>query len=161
MIEKTDIKVDIEALRYDFQKNISKWPVVQNRICLNNYKDEDDYEKNASIRLIYTEHPYMNSIFKNTIWEKTLNLIPGKIGRARLMIMEPGKSLRDHRDLEIRWHLALFTDKTCVMYDVEESLIHHVPSDGYFYKLDARKMHSVQNFSHDLTRVHLVVAEYV
>lgn len=160
MIEKTNVQVNIEELKKDFLKHFDQWPVVENRVCLNNYIDRDDYSKNASIRLIYAEHLYMNSIFKNTIWEETLMKLPGKIGRARIMIMNPGKGLDQHRDLEMRWHLALFTDPGCIAYDVESDTQYHIPADGYFYKLDARKLHRVYNES-NIRRVHLVVSEYV
>jgi hypothetical protein len=161
MIEKTDITVDIQALRDDYLQNYQSWPICENRICLNNYSDNDDYSKNASIRLIYTEYTHINSLFKNTIWEETLNLLPGKIGRARIMLMGPNCCLEQHRDLEVRWQLALFTDPACIAVDVNANTEYHIPSDGYFYRLDARKLHAVYNNTNHLMRVHLVVAEYV
>lgn len=161
MIEKTNIQVDIQALIADYYKNINHWPVHENRICLNNHSGIDDYDKNASSRLIYTEYRYTNTIFKNSIWEETLKLIPSKLGRARIMLMNPQTSLSRHRDLETRWQLALITDPRCTVHDFDEDKSYHIPSDGYFYKLDARKPHAAYNNTDDLVRVNLVVAEYV
>ena len=161
MITKTDIHVDLIALQQHYYENIDNWPNFENRICLNNYTGADDYEKNASLRMIYTEFPYMNSIFKNTVWEDTLKLLPGKIGRARLMFMNPRASLSKHRDFEARWQLAIFTDPRCTIYDCDNDQNYHIPADGYFYKLDARQYHAAYNNTDDFIRVSLVVAEYV
>ena len=161
ILEKTEIQVDLEGLRKDYLENINKWPIHKNRITLNNHNGEDDYIRNNGQRLIYTEFNHMNSMFKNTIWEETLNLIPSKIGRARLMIMPPEKLLPTHRDIEARWHIALFTDPACVFYDNQTTQGFHIPSDGYIYRLDARRLHTVFNGTTSVNRVHLVVCEYV
>lgn len=160
-LEKTNIQVDLEKLRQDFLKNISSWPIYRNRITLNNHDGIDEYVKNNKQRLIYTEFNHMNSLFKNTIWEDTLKQFPGKIGRARLMMLPHEKLLTLHRDFEARWHIALFTDPSCVTYDFEEQKGYHIPADGYIYKLDGRKLHTVFNCSNNFDRVHLVVCEYV
>jgi len=160
-LEKTNIQVNLKALREDYQKNINNWPVYKNRIALNNHDGIDEYEKNNGQRLIYTEFKHTNSIFKNTIWEETLKLIPGKIGRARLMILPSEKLLTLHRDIEARWHIALYTDPSCVTYDYENKQGHYIPADGFIYKLDGRQMHTVFNCSNNFNRVHLVVCEYV
>jgi hypothetical protein len=161
LVENTNIKVDLDSLRKDYLKNIDTWPKNKNRICLNNHDGVDDYVKNSGQRLIYTEFKYMNSLFKNTIWEDTLKLIPGKIGRARLMIMPHEKLLTMHRDIEARYHIALFTDPGCIAYDFESNTGFSIPSDGYIYRLDGRRLHTVFNSSNNFTRVHLVVCEYV
>lgn len=161
LVEKTNIKVDLEGLRQDYLTNIDKWPKHKNRVCLNNHDGIDDYVKNSGQRLIYTEFKHINSVFKNTIWENTLKLFPGKLGRARLMLMSHEKLLTIHRDIEARYHIALFTDPSCIAYDVETSTGIHIPSDGYIYRLDGRRLHTVFNSSNNFTRVHLVVCEYV
>ncbi len=161
IVEKTDIKVDLEGLRQSYIDHVNSWPVYKNRISLNNHDNVDEYEKNNGQRLIYTEFKYMNSLFKDTIWEETLKLIPGKIVRARIMIMPPEKMLLTHRDTEVRWHIALFTDPACVFYDNETMQGFNIPSDGYLYRLDARKIHTVFNGTNNVKRVHLVVCEYV
>jgi hypothetical protein len=160
-IEKINIKVDIKNLLKDFNENKDKWPIHKNRICLNNHNNVDDYVKNAGQRLIYTEFKYMNSIFKNTIWEETLKLLPIKISRARIMIMKPESLLVIHRDLEPRYHLALITDPACMFVDYDNKKTFHIPSDGYFYKVDTRQLHTFINPTHDVYRVHLVVNEHV
>lgn len=160
-IEKTNIKVDIEQLRKDYLANKNIWPVHRNRICLNNHDNIDDYVKNASQRFIYTEYKYMNSIFKNTIWEDTLKMIPSKIARARIMLSQPETVLTLHRDIEPRWHLALFTDPACLYYDFQSNTAFHIPSDGHFYRIDTRVPHTIFNSTNAFTRVHLVVNEYV
>jgi aspartyl/asparaginyl beta-hydroxylase (cupin superfamily) len=161
LIEKTNITVDLENLRKDFLDNKNHWPCYQNRYCLNNYNNNDDYLKNAQQRLIYTEYKYMNSIFKNTIWEDVLKKIPVKISRARIMMMPPTTILSIHRDIEPRWHLALFTDPGCIYYDVDTSTAVHIPSDGHFYRLDTRFPHTAFNATDNFTRIHLVVCEHV
>ena len=159
--EKTNIKVDLESLKQDFLINQNIWNRTKNRICLNNHDGIDDYKENAGQRFIYTEYKYMNTAFKNTIWEETLNLIPNKIARARVMIMKYESVLNIHRDIECRWHLALFTDPACVFYDYESNTTFHIPADGYFYRIDTRRLHTTFNATSNFDRVHLVVNEYV
>ena len=161
LVTKTNIQVDLKGLQEDYIKNIDSWPKHKNRISINNHDGIDEYVKNNGQRLIYTEFNYMNTIFKDTIWEETLRLFPGKIGRARIMIMDHEKLLTKHRDLEARWHVALFTDPSCVIYDFESGMGKHIPADGYIYKLDGRRLHTAFNSSNNFQRVHLVVCEYV
>lgn len=160
-IEKTNIQVNLAALQQSYLEHSHTWPIHKNRISLNNHDNKDEYIKNNGQRLIYTEFKYMNSIFKNTIWEETLKLFPGKIGRARIMILPHEKLLTIHRDIEARYHVALFTDPSCVTYDFETKIGFHIPADGYIYKLDGRRLHTVFNSSNNFNRVHLVVCEYV
>lgn len=161
LVEKTDIQVDLEALRQDYLTNHSKWPINGNRVSINNHNGVDEYVRNNGQRLIYTEFKHTNSIFKNTIWERALTLFPGKIGRARIMSLKNETLLTLHRDLSARWHVALFTDPSCIVYDFADNRGYHIPDDGYIYKLDGRRMHTVFNSSNNFTRIHLVVEEYV
>lgn len=158
---KTNIKVDLDRLKKDYLLNKDSWTIVRNRFCLNNHTGVDDYVTNAGQKLIYTEYKYMNSEFKNTVWEETLKLLPVKISRARIMIMSPMSLLPIHRDVEPRWHLALFTDPSCVFYDFESSSGIHIPEDGYFYRIDTRRLHTTFNTTTNFDRVHLVINEYV
>lgn len=161
ILQKTNIQVDLAGLRKSYLENINNWPIHKNRIAINNHDGVDEYVKNNGQRMIYTEFKYTNTAFKNTVWEETLNLIPGKLGRARIMLMPYEKMLPTHRDIEARWHVALFTDPACVFYDNETCTGHHIPSDGYLYRLDARRLHTVFNGTTNVQRVHLVVCEYV
>lgn len=161
LIEKTNIQANLSALREDYLKNHHAWPSHMNRVCINNHDGVDDYVKNSRQRLIYTEFKHTNSIFKNTIWEETLKIFPGKIGRARIMTLKNETLLTIHRDFSVRWHIALFTDPSCVTYDFEDKRGFFVPDDGYVYRLDGRRLHTVFNSSNNFQRVHLVVEEYV
>ena len=161
LLDKTNITVEIETLRKDYIDKHSSWEIYKNRICLNNHANIDDPVADAGQRMIYTEYKFMNNAFKDSIWEKTLKLLPGKIGRARIMLMGPEKLLSMHRDIENRWHLALFTDPACIFYDHEDNKAFHIPADGFFYKVNTRRLHTVFNSTNNFTRIHLVVCEYV
>lgn len=162
-VEKTNIKVDLETLRNDFLKNIKheKWKIINNRICINTIDGNDNSNFDSSHSLVYAPYEYMIPEFKGTIWEETLNLLPGKKCRARIMIMDSFKTLDLHRDFDRRWHIALFTDPACLMIDFDENKTYHIPSDGYVYDIDTTKLHIALNATNNITRVHLVVSQYV
>lgn len=159
--EKTNVVANLKALQDDFLEKSNVWPKHKNRICLNNHDNVDDYVLNAGQRFIYTEFNYMNSIFLNTIWEETIKLLPCKISRARIMIMKPESVLSIHRDIEPRWHLALFTDPACLFYDHDSQTAFHIPADGYFYRIDTTRVHTAFNATANFYRIHLVINEYV
>ena len=157
---RTDIKVDLNRITNDYLDNKDTWPWSHNKVAINNHTGSPD-ETDTKYKLVYTEYKFINPIFKNSIWEETINQLPIKKGRARLQIMKPFSILTAHRDFEQRYHLAIKTDPACLFVDVNENKTYHIPADGYFCKVNTMKLHTVFNASNNCDRLHLVVSEYV
>lgn len=83
-----------------------------------------------------------------------------KWGRIRYMRLIPKTGLSIHQDTEVRYHLALQTNKNCIFsecFDNENirSVGYNISSNGYWYKVDTTKQHFVFNGSWE-PRIHLV-----
>lgn len=81
-------------------------------------------------------------------------------GRIRFMRLLPKTGLSIHTDTEVRYHLALQTNKNCIFSECFEnqnvrSMGYNIPSNGYWYKVDTTKQHFVFNGSWE-PRIHLV-----
>jgi hypothetical protein len=159
-IQKTDIRVDLAALRKSIAEDSPKWDLRKGRICINSPDPAQEFNS-IGRELIYQEFKYVSTPFKNTVWEDTLNLIPGKKTRARIMMMPWHSVLSMHRDIERRYHIAINTDPACIFYNYEEQKGYHIPADGYLYLVDTKQIHTFMNCTKTLTRTHLVVGEYV
>lgn len=155
--KKTDIQVNIEELINHFDSNYSK--MYSNRISINSRANSHN-PADLCAQLVYTEYPEILPEFKNTIWEDTLKLIPGKKSRVRIHTVAPFSVLEAHRDFEKRYHVALHTDPACLFVDLENNITYHIPVDGYVYEVDTTKLHTFINASNNCYRTHLVVCQY-
>ena len=93
--------------------------------------------------------------FKNTYFEEIYNKLSEKyiLGRFRLLLLEPRKSLSWHRDPEPRLHIPVFTNPgahLCI-----DNTLKHLPADGSVWFANTRKYHTVFNGGEE-NRVHLV-----
>jgi hypothetical protein len=85
-----------------------------------------------------------------------------KLGRVRFMRLMPKTGLSVHKDNEFRYHFVLKTNNNayvCNNINSESSVAavcYHIPSDGYWYKVDTTKIHWVYNGGNE-ERIHLVV----
>jgi hypothetical protein len=95
--------------------------------------------------------------YVGTVWEKLLASLPHPHGEARVIIMEPGSSYMAHSDIDNRWHLNIQGDYSYLI-DLTTLQMYELKKDGYWYYMDAGKIHTASNYG-SVPRVQLVVRE--
>jgi hypothetical protein len=93
--------------------------------------------------------------FKDTVWDKILKVLPGPIGEARLIKLQPGNCYRSHSDIDDRWHLAISGSKS-IFLDLDNDKVFPNHIDLFWYSIDTSFRHSAANVGHD-DRIQLVV----
>ncbi len=93
--------------------------------------------------------------FVGTIWEELLKSLPIEQGEARVIVMEPGTTYMAHADIDNRYHLSLQGERSYLI-DLDNNIMHLLEQDGYWYEMDAGKIHVATNFG-SYNRVQLVV----
>lgn len=93
--------------------------------------------------------------FSGTIWEDVLKSLPLRIGEARLVKLYPGTAYYSHADIDDRYHLNIFGEKSFLV-DLDQNILHPVHNDSFWYEMDAGVRHSAVNFGNK-TRIQLVV----
>lgn len=93
--------------------------------------------------------------FKGTYFENIYNHLTEKykLGRFRLLLLEPRTSLSWHRDPEPRLHIPIMTNPgahLCI-----DDTLKHLPADGSVWFTDTRNYHTVFNGGEE-NRIHLV-----
>ncbi len=93
--------------------------------------------------------------FKGTYFEEVYNVLSKeyKLGRFRLLLLEPRTSLSWHRDPEPRLHIPIMTNPGAHL--VIDDTLKHLPADGRVWFTDTRKYHTVFNGGEE-NRIHLV-----
>lgn len=93
--------------------------------------------------------------FKRTAWDSILESLPFPKGEARIIKLEPGENYLSHADIDDRWHLTLKASNSFLI-DLDLKKMHPTNVDGFWYSMDAGKLHTAANFgSH--TRYQLVI----
>jgi hypothetical protein len=95
--------------------------------------------------------------FKETVWETLLKSLPEPHGEARVIIMQPGTTYMSHADIDNRWHLNLQSEQSYLI-DLENLVMYNLTQDGYWYYMDAGRLHSASNYG-SIARIQLVVRE--
>jgi hypothetical protein len=95
--------------------------------------------------------------FEGTIWESLLESLPEVQGEARIIVMQPGTTYMAHSDIDNRWHLSLQGQQSYLI-DLQNLEMHHLEQDGYWYYMDAGRMHVASNFG-SIPRAQLVVRQ--
>jgi hypothetical protein len=164
-VQKTDLKVDLTALRKDFQILLDKFPPTKKnwQLALNSpvnsqaspYEEVDKFEAN------HLKDWYMLDIYKGTEFEKLYNQIKNTEGiefcRARINVLYPLSCLAYHNDRCGRYLVALFTNpESFVIFENEP--LYHIPCNAHVYHLNAWVKHTVLNCG-DIPRVHIVFDE--
>ncbi len=54
--------------------------------------------------------------YKGTVWDKLVSTLPGNIGEARLIKLEPGQAYRSHADMDDRYHFNIQGERSFVLY---------------------------------------------
>jgi len=97
----------------------------------------------------------IKSEFVGTIWEELLKSLPIEHGEARVIVMEPGTTYMAHSDIDNRYHLSLQGERSYLI-DLDNDIMHLLEQDGYWYEMDAGRIHVATNFG-SYNRVQLVV----
>lgn len=125
-------------------------------------KITDDFDKmktsiNQPVGNFFYDPWEIKPEFKGTVWEKLLKSLPEKHGEARVIVMQPGTTYMAHADIDNRWHLSL-QGKQSFLLDLEHLDMHPLSQDGFWYYMDAGRVHSASNYG-SIPRVQLVVRE--
>lgn len=97
-----------------------------------------------------------NESFKNTIFYRIYRQMPFRIGRMRIMLLNPLSIYAVHRDSAPRAHIAITTNPACFLM-TGGGETSHVPADGNVYIFDTTLPHTAFNASLE-SRVHLTMA---
>lgn len=94
--------------------------------------------------------------FKNTPWNKLLDMLPFELGEARIANLAPMQTYSAHADIDDRWHLAL-TNENSFLINLEDKTMHECKI-GSWYSMDAGIAHTATNFGVS-NRIHLLVRQ--
>jgi Aspartyl/Asparaginyl beta-hydroxylase len=186
-VEKFNFKVDLEKIALDLKhvESQAPWPEKRfqengrdyhaNQIGLTHRPGAEKpwYDANGTLfnkqenffmaeESDFTEWNQVGSYTKQCIIEfgQSYQL---RFGRIRYMKLLPKTGLSIHADRECRYHLAIQTSPKSLFLDCtpEGNTVakgYHIPADGYFYKVDTTKEHTVFNGGWE-PRIHLVITE--
>jgi hypothetical protein len=93
--------------------------------------------------------------FKGTLWEEILSTLPGPVGEARIITLNPGACYQSHGDIDDRYHLTIQSEQAYLI-DLENKYMHLLTRDTIWYDMDAGRLHTAANFGR-LHRIQLVV----
>jgi hypothetical protein len=103
-----------------------------------------------------------NSYIRQQI-ELLIDIEKFKLGRIRIMKLNPKSGLSVHADREARYHFVLKTNMYCYMSedfsekrDIVRAICYHIPKNSHWYKVDTTRAHWVYNGGNE-ERIHLVV----
>lgn len=142
MIHKTNFCIPKDVL----ELAITSLPNIDHRLTLN-----------ARTNNFFYDEWKIKDEYKDTVWEKILDSLPYKKGEARLIKLDSGTTYMCHADIDNRWHMSL-TGNQSYLIDFDSSTMHKLDIDGYWYDMDARKLHVASNFG-EVPRVQLVVRQ--
>lgn len=185
-IEKINFQVDLNQMLKDLSatENLVGWPKYfesngrayhANQIGLT-YRPGAEHPWNDASGSLYDKElkHFIGKESDFSLWnpvgEYTKNVIEKlsqhtgkKFGRIRYMMLLPKSGLSVHSDFEPRYHFVLKTNPfayflDCTPVEGLEAKAYHLPADGYFYKTDTLRNHTVFNGGWE-PRIHLVLAE--
>ena len=175
--EKLDIKFDIQKLQLATNELFSKMSWQQHvvkGVCMTQIPGDPSSAEGDRLRGVFYTKPdstgkevkrendvdesqYLEFVeeFKGTYFEEVYNELSKKhkLGRVRLLLLEPRNSLSWHRDPEPRLHIPIFTNPgahLCI-----DDRLKHLPADGRVWFTDTRNYHTVFNGGEE-NRIHLV-----
>jgi hypothetical protein len=141
MINKMNVAVPEEY----FQEAKDNIPLIDFKLTLN-YPTGDFFYSPWKIKDEYA----------GTVWERLLSTLPGNVGEARLIRLDTKNCYPVHADIDNRWHYT-FHSINSYLIDVDTKTLYDL-EPGFWYYMDAGKMHSAVNMDCD-ARVSLVVRE--
>jgi hypothetical protein len=93
--------------------------------------------------------------YKDTVWDEILSTLPTPVGEARVIKLDPGTTYYCHADIDDRYHLNLQGNQSYLI-DINTQTMHKLQADGFWYHMDAGRLHSAVNFG-EIYRYQLVV----
>ena len=93
--------------------------------------------------------------FEGTAWEDVWTSLPIDTGQARVIVMDSPSCYTQHADIDDRYHLNIVSDKDFLI-DLEDQTMYPLVTDGYWYDMDAGKLHTAITVG-ETQRVQLVV----
>lgn len=93
--------------------------------------------------------------FQGTIWGRILSTLSSPIGEARLISLGYGNNYQSHADIDDRYHLNIQGNQSYLI-DLDNKTMHQTLADGFWYEMDAGRLHSAANFG-EVNRIQLVV----
>ena len=175
--KKLDIKFDIQKLQLATNELFSKMSWQQHvvkGVCMTQIPGDPSSADGDKLRGVFYTKPdstgeevkrenevdesqYLEFVedFKGTYFEEVYNELSKKhkLGRVRLLLLEPRNSLSWHRDPEPRLHIPIFTNPGA--HVVVDDKVKHLPADGGGWFTDTRNYHTVFNGGEE-NRIHLV-----
>ena len=175
--EKLDIKFDIQKLQLATNELFSQMSWQQHVVkglCMTQIPGDPSSANGDKLRGVFYTKPdstgeevkrenevdesqYLEFVedFKGTYFEEVYNELSKKykLGRVRLLLLEPRNSLSWHRDPEPRLHIPIFTNPGA--HVVIDDRVKHLPADGSVWFTDTRNYHTVFNGGEE-NRIHLV-----
>jgi hypothetical protein len=165
LVQKLDISFNISQLQTECTKLISEIGVdsLNNQLCLMHSSKCQHvwFDGTGSLRLKSTQmnendYSIINKNLANWYLGDVLKelVIRFNISRARLMLMKPRYCYSWHRDSCNRLHIAINTNKNCLL--AFENGCFHIPTDGFLYRTITTQFHSAFNGDNKESRLHLV-----
>ena len=175
--KKLDIKFDIQKLQLATNELFSQMSWQQHvvkGVCMTQIPGDPSSADGDKLRGVFYTKPdstgkevkrenevdesqYLEFVedFKGTYFEEVYNELSKKhkLGRVRLLLLEPRNSLSWHRDPEPRLHIPIFTNPGA--HVVVDDRVKHLPADGGVWFTDTRNYHTVFNGGEE-NRIHLV-----
>jgi hypothetical protein len=175
--EKLDIKFDIQKLQLATNELFSQMSWQQHVVkglCMTQIPGDPSSASGDRLRGVFYTKPdstgkevkrenevdesqYLEFVedFKGTYFEEVYNELSKKhkLGRVRLLLLEPRNSLSWHRDPEPRLHIPIMTNPGA--HVVIDDRVKHLPADGSVWFTDTRNYHTVFNGGEE-NRIHLV-----
>lgn len=167
MIDTLDYIFDIDKIEkecYDIIDSVKFCPTT-NQIGIKHTKKAHDtqkwYEGCGSLiklmpRVCNNDFTEINSDLTGTYIEYVCEELQKtyRIGRARIMRLEPKRCMSLHVDLSKRIHIPVVTNTDALMIINNE--VFHMPADGSAYLTDTTKRHTALNASKTDDRIHLL-----
>jgi hypothetical protein len=97
----------------------------------------------------------IKSEFKDTVWKDILDSLPLPKGEARVINLGPGETYMAHADIDDRWHYNIQSQEGYLI-DLNDKKMFLLNPDGYWYSMDAGRLHVAANFG-SINRIQLVV----
>tara|TARA_Y200000002_G_scaffold383243_1_gene404352 strand:+ start:1468 stop:2136 length:669 start_codon:yes stop_codon:yes gene_type:complete len=89
----------------------------------------------------------INDIFKDTYFEKLINMFPIDVTRTRILKLKGKSCYRLHRDMTYKFHIPIITNPSNLFLFPEQYHRHivHLPADGSVYYTDTSVPHTFLN----------------
>lgn len=169
VFKKTDIRIDLNKLKEGIDLVTKLSPFSEGQICLTHMPyclsgtkfiqgcgSLWNFDKNKFWAKEEDFSIFNNSIRDNYLYE-VYKMMPFKVGRMRIMKLQPKRCYSYHKDTEFRYHIAVKTNPQSFL--LIEDHAYHIPDNGYMYKVDTTLMHTALNANKTEERLHLVMCE--